>query len=597
MPAPFPAHLLLALLAVSPFAVQANDRWTTPAEAASFRTTPSFAETQAYLQRLVEAAPGTLRLETFGTTPEGRPMTVVIAAKDGDLTPERAHAAGKPVVLVQAGIHPGEIEGKDAGLMLLRDIAVTHRLPHLLDHAVLVYIPVYSVDGHEQSTPYNRINQNGPASMGFRGQSQYLNLNRDYVKADAPETRAWLGLWNAWHPDLLVDIHTTDGADYQYDLTWYAEDTHKLPPSIAAWQKAAFEGQVMPAYEKLGHLASPYLEFRDGRDLTKGIENFGSGPRFSTGYAAIRNRAGLLIETHMLKPYDVRVRASYDVVRSVLEAVNKDPAALLKASKDADAWAAALSTAPDASVAVTFKEDPTPKPFTLKGYAFTQASSDISGDLWVQYDPKIRKTYAIQSWNDLLPDVSAPLPAAWAIPPQWTDVIERLDAHHIAYTRTTAAATVNVTRDDLTQPKWADKPFEGHHMLRDVAIAPSREAIELPAGTAIVRADNADAVLALNLLDARAPDSLLRWGYFNATFEQKEYGEPRVLEALARKMMAENPALKTEFEAKLRSDPAFAANPRARLTFFYERSPWYAVQKVGAYPVVRLDATALSTIR
>jgi hypothetical protein len=460
-----------------------------------------------------------------------------------------------------------------------------------------VYIPVYSVDGHEQSTPYNRINQNGPASMGFRGQSQYLNLNRDYVKADAPETRAWLGLWNAWHPDLLVDIHTTDGADYQYDLTWYAEDTHKLPPSIAAWQKAAFEGQVMPAYEKLGHLASPYLEFRDGRDLTKGIENFGSGPRFSTGYAAIRNRAGLLIETHMLKPYDVRVRASYDVVRSVLEAVNKDPAALLKASKDADAWAAALSTAPDASVAVTFKEDPTPKPFTLKGYAFTQTRSDISGDLWVQYDPKIRKTYAIQSWNDLLPDVSAPLPAAWAIPPQWTDVIERLDAHHIAYTRTTAATTVNVTRDDLTQPKWADKPFEGHHMLRDVAVTTSRETVELPAGTVIVRADNADAVLALNLLDARAPDSLLRWGYFNATFEQKEYGEPRVLEALARKMMAENPALKTEFEAKLESDPAFAANPRARLTFFYERSPWYAVQKVGAYPVVRLDATALSTIR
>src|SRR3954468_3046794 len=340
MPATLPARLLLALIAVAPMAVCAKDTWITPAEASSFRTTPSYAQTQAFLQRLVAAAPDTLRLETFGTTPEGRPMTVVIAAKDGDLTPERARAAGNPIVLVQAGIHPGEMEGKDGGLMLLRDFAATHRLPHLLDHAVLVYIPVYSVDGHENSSAYNRINQNGPAEMGFRGQSQYLNLNRDYVKADAPETRAWLKLWDLWRPDLLVDIHTTDGADYPYDLTWYAEDAHKLPPSIAAWQAKVYDGEVMPAYEKLGHLASPYLEFRDGRDVTKGIENFGSGPRFSTGYAAIRNRAGLLIETHMLKSYEVRVRATYDVVRSVLGAVNADPAALLAASKQADTWAA-----------------------------------------------------------------------------------------------------------------------------------------------------------------------------------------------------------------------------------------------------------------
>jgi hypothetical protein len=576
--------------------IHAKDSWTTPAEASSFHTTPSYAETQAFLRRLAQAVPGSIRLETFGTTPEGRPMTVVIAAKDGDLTPERARAAGKPIVLLQAGIHPGEIEGKDAGLMLLRDFAATNRLPHLLDHAVLVYIPVYSVDGHENSGPYFRINQNGPEEMGFRGQSQYLNLNRDYVKADAPETRAWLKLWNTWKPDLLIDIHTTDGADYQYDLTWYAEDAHKLPPSIAAWQKTAYEGDAIPNYEKLGHLASPYLEFRDGRDITKGIENFGSGPRFSTGYAAIRNRAGLLIETHMLKSYEVRVRATYDVVRSVLDHVNANPAALLQASKDADSWAASLSARPAASLPVTFKEDPAPKPFTLKGYAFTQTKSDISGDIWVQYDPSKKKTYEIQSWNDLLPDVAAPIPAAWAIPAQWTAVIERLDAHGIPYTRTTAAVRVHVEGDELTQPKWADKPFEGHHMLKDVAIAATKQDIELPAGTIIVRADNPDAVLALNLLDARAPDSVLRWGYLNAIFEPKEYGEPRVVEAVARKMIAENPALKREFDEKLKSDPAFAASPRARLAFFFERSPWYTAQKVGAYPVLRLDAAALQAV-
>ena len=595
MPATFPARLLLALIAVAPMTIHAKDTWTTPAEAYAFHKTPSYAETQAFLRRLAMAAPDTIRLETFGTTPEGRPMTVVVAAKDGDLTPERARAAGKPIVLVQAGIHPGEIEGKDAGLMLLRDFAKMGRLPHLLDHAVLVYIPVYSVDGHENSGPYFRINQNGPDEMGFRGQAQYLNLNRDYVKADAPETRAWLALWNTWRPDLLVDIHTTDGADYQYDLTWYAEDAHKLPPSIAAWQAKAYADDVMPRYEAFGHLASPYLEFRDGRDITKGIANFGSGPRFSTGYAAIRNRAGLLIETHMLKPYEVRVRATYDVLRSVFATVDRDPGALLKASRDADAWAAAQSSKPDASLPVTFKEDPHPTPFALKGYAFTQTASDISGDTWVRYDPRVKKTYAIQSWNDLLPDVRAPLPAAWAIPPQWTAVIERLDAHGIPYTRTTAAARVTVVQDELSQPTWSEKPFEGHHMLKDVTITPTPTTLDLPAGTAIVRADQADAVLALNLLDARAPDSVLRWGYLDAIFEPKEYGEPRVIEALAREMLAKNPSLKAAFDARLRSDPAFAASPRARLSFFFERSPWYTAQKVGAYPILRLDAAALQT--
>ena len=593
---PSVALLAVALLAATPFAAQANDAWTTPAEAAGFRTTPSYADTLAYLNKVAAASHGQVSVQTFGTTPEGRPMTVVVAAKDGDMTPEKARAAGKPVVLLQAGIHPGEIEGKDAGLMLLRDFAVTGKLAHLLDHAVLVFIPVYSVDGHENSGPYFRINQNGPEKMGFRGQSQYLNLNRDYVKADAPETRAWLGLWNQWSPDLLIDIHTTDGADYQYDLTYYTEDAHKLPPSIAAWQKTTIEGEAIPAYEKMGHLASPYLEFKDGRDPAKGIENFGSGPRFSTGYAAIRNRAGLLIETHMLKPYAVRVHGTYDVVRAVLGGINKDPAALLDASKQADAWAAALSASSNASVAVTFKADPTPKPFTLEGYAFTQTNSDISGDTWIQYDPTKKKTYAIQSWLDLQPDARAPLPAAWAIPPQWTVVIDRLKAHHIPYTMLREAATVHATQDMLTEPKWAEKPFEGHRLLRSVTITPGPVDVALPAGTVIVRGDDADAVLAANLLDAHAPDALLTWGYLDAIFEPKEYGEPRVMEALARKMIAENPALKAEFDAKVAADPAFAANPRARLSFFFEKSPWYTAQKVGAYPVVRLDNAALQQL-
>jgi len=586
--------VLSALLGTAAMSAHAAD-WTTPAEAARFRATPGYADTLAYLGRLQRAAPGKLRLDTFGTTPEGRPMTVVIASGDGTFDPAAARAAHKPVVLLQAGIHPGEIEGKDAGLMLLRDFAVAGKLPHLLDHAVLVYIPVFSVDGHENSSPYHRINQNGPASQGFRGQSQYLNLNRDYVKADAPEMRAWLKLWQRWLPDFLVDVHTTDGADYQYDLTWYTEDPHKLDPAVDAWQRALMAAAI-PAYEKRGHLASIYLEFKDGADPTKGIVNFGSGPRFSTGYAALQNRPALLIETHMLKPYAARVKATYDLVELVLERIGAQPQALLDATAKADADTIARARDAQARVPLTFKPDPAPAPYTLKGYAFTRTHSDVSGADWIQYDPRRPQTWRIDNWNGLLPDVSVAPPAAYAVPAQWTAVIDRLDAHGIAYRRLDRAVKLRATGYQLDGPRWAGKPFEGHLMLRDFALREAPREVELPPGSVIVPLDQRAANVAIELLEPQAPDSLLRWGYLDAIFEPKEYGEPRVLEKLAREMLAKDPALEAEFERRLREDAAFAASPRARLEFFFERSPWYAAQHVGAYPVLRLDAAELQRV-
>ena len=594
-------HILLsALLGIAAVAAhatgsKAND-WTTPAEAAKFRTTPSYADTLAYLKRLEQAAPGVIHLQTFGTTPEGRPMTVVIASGDGTFDPVAARKAGKPVILVQAGIHPGEIEGKDAGLILLRDIAITHKYPHLLDHLVLVYIPVFSVDGHENSTPYNRINQNGPASMGFRGQSQYLNLNRDYIKADTPEMLAWLKLWQTWLPDFLIDVHTTDGADYQYDLTWYTEDPHKLDPAISTWQHDAIVNHAMPAYEKRGHLASIYLEFKDGRDPRKGIENFGSGPRFSTGYAALQNRPALLIETHMLKTYENRVQATVDLVELMLEQINRHPAALLAATAKADADVVARAHDVQAIVPLTFKPDPTPTPFELKGYAFTLTHSDISNSDWIQYNPNQPKTYAIENWNGLLPDLSITPPAAYAIPAQWTAIIDKLDAHSIRYQRLDHAATIHAEGYQLADPTWASQSFESHLMLRHFTLHTDSADVTLPAGSIIVPMDQREANVAINLLEPQAPDSLLHWGFLNAIFETKEYGEPRVLEKLARDMLAKDPALKAKFEKKLHDDPAFAADTEARLEFFFERSPWYAVQHVGDYPVLRLDAEQMAKV-
>jgi murein tripeptide amidase MpaA len=590
--------ILLGVIAMTTHAAGPQDNdWITPAETAHFRTTPTYEQTLAYLQRLQQAAPGKIKLETFGITPQGRPMTIVIASGDGTFTPDAARAAHKPIVLLQAGIHPGEIEGKDAGLMLLRDIAVKNKYPHLLDHIVLVYIPVFSVDGHEQSSPYNRINQNGPESMGFRGQSQYLNLNRDYIKADAPEMQAWLKLWQTWLPDFLIDVHTTDGADYQYDLTWYTEDPHKLDPAINAWQRKTIVDDAMPAYEKHGHLASIYLEFKDGRDPRKGIENFGSGPRFSTGYAALQNRPALLIETHMLKSYAVRVYAVYDLLHVLLDDINRNPAALLAATSNADADTIAREQDAKAQVPVTYKLDPASTLFELKGYAFTQTHSDVSNDTWIQYDPTKPQTYRIDNWNGLLPDLMITPPAAYVIPGEWKVIIDKLDEHGIAYRRIgQPMKQVDAEAYQLGDPKWADEPFEGHLMLRSITLQTKPTEVTLPAGSVIVPLNQRSANVAIELLEPQAPDSLLRWGYLNAVFEAKEYGEPRVLEKLARDMMAKDPKLKAEFEQKLHDDPVFAADSRARLEFFFERSPWYSVQGVGAYPVLRLNAAQLATL-
>ena len=572
----------------------AETDWQTAAEKSAFATTPNYADTLAYLERLTKAAPNKLHLERFGTTGEGRPMMVVVASGSGVFTPEAARAAHVPIVLVQAGIHSGEIEGKDAGLALLRDFAVTGKLPHLLDRAVLVFIPVYNIDGHENSSPYHRINQNGPAEMGFRGQAQYLNLNRDYAKADAPETRAWLKLWQHWRPDFLIDVHTTDGADYQYDLTWYLEDPHKLYPAVSQWQQQAM-AQVTPAYEARGHLASIYLEFRDGTDPTTGIVNFGSGARVSTGYAALQNRPALLIETHMLKSYAVRVQATYDLVSLLLEYAGAHGAELIKANEAADAATVARAKNPKAQVAITYKPDPVATDYTLKGFAYTVTHSDVSGGNWIQYDPKTPKTYTIPNANGLLPDISITPPVAYVVPAQWTDVIARLEAHGLRMERLSCSVKLRGTSYQIDDPVWAERPFEGHHVLQSFKASRVTRQDVLPPGSVVVPMDQPGANVAIELLEPEAPDSLLRWGYLDATFEPKEYGEPRVVEKLARDMLQHSPKLAAEFADKLKSDPAFAASPRARLEFFFERSPWYAAQDVGRYPVLGVDRKALES--
>jgi hypothetical protein len=572
--------------------------WTTPAEATQFKTTPSYAQTRDYLQRLAEAAPDHIKLSRFGVSPEGRDLMLVIATSGGEFSPEAARKSGKQILLVQAGIHAGEIEGKDAGLMLLRDLSIGNKFAHLLDHTILLYEPIFNVDGHENSSPYNRINQDGPEEMGFRATAQNLNLNRDYMKADAPEMRDWLTLFNTWLPDMFVDVHTTNGADYQHDLTWYTENWGDLDPAVKAWQDTALKDSVFPSVEKHGHLLAPYLDLKDHRDIAKGIANFGSGTRFSTGYVALQNRAALLVETHMLKSYATRVQVTYDLIAQILDYMNTHPGTLRAAVTKADRNVVARAAQADATLPIAFATGDKSVPFMLKGVEYTQTHSDVSGDVWTQYEPSKPKTFQIPFWRDLVATRSVTLPSAYLIPAGWPQIAEKLREHGLRVERLPHALTLNAQRYRLADPLWANAPFESRLMLRNFSEKVENAAnLRFAPGAVLVPLDQRGANVAVHLLEPDAPDSLLHWGFLNAIFEQKESGDARVLEKLARDMLAGDPALKAEFEARLKNDTAFAKNPEARLDFFYRRSPWYTEQNVGVYPIVKLNAAALAAAR
>lgn len=565
---------------------QVPPEWLTHAEQTDYRETPRYSDTIAYAKRLDQASP-LIKFETFGKSGEGRDLPLLIAAEGDTLTPEAAKRAGKAVVLIQACIHAGEPDGKDAGLALLRDIAITKTRPGLLKNVVVLFIPIYNTDGHERVSPYNRINQNGPAEMGWRTTTTYQNLNRDYMKADTPETRAWLSLWSKWRPDLFIDCHVTNGADYRYNITYQHEHHEGVPPSVLAWEKNVIDARVAPATEAAGNIVSWYLEFIDNRDLTKGIRDFNGSPRFSTGYIPLRNRPGILIETHMLKPYRPRVIGTYDFLRSTLEEVNKDPESLLKAGKVADAEALAIGSSydPKRRFPLDFELTDKATPYPLKAVELKVETSEISGAPYVTFGDK-PLDITVPMYNELRVKAAVAPPLYYIVPAQWRDVIEVLKVHGLKLSITNAPAKIEVESYRFHDVKWPAGPFEGRQMP-SFRVETVREMRTFPAGSVVVPLAQELSRVAINLLEPEAPDSLVRWGFFNATFEQKEYGEAYVLEKLAREMLASDPQLKKEFETKLASDPKFASSPGARLQFFYRRSPYWDPQ-MNLYPVGRI---------
>src|SRR6266850_355528 len=558
----------MALLAAGPIQSQpkktapAGD-WHTPAEISDYATTPRDAETIAYARRLQAAAPGQVRLETFGRSGEGRDLFILVVSKDGVFDPAA-----------------------------------------LIDRAVLVVIPIYNVDGHERFGPHNRINQNGPRETGWRTQARNLNLNRDYMKADAPETRAFLRLWARWLPDLFVDTHVTDGADFQYDTTYSVDTGPDVFPALAAWKRDVLAPYLEKVVGEAGHVISPYINLKSDTDPSEGITTAQDQPRFSTGYINLQNRPAVLLETHMLKDYRTRVLGSYEFLRALIQIANRDAGTIVEMNRAADAAtiAAGRTYDPAARVPLRLQPDGTTEPFTFRGFKSRTTSSDVSGAARIEYTREPVEMTVPREIGLKVTVETAP-PRAYFVPAQWTGVIDVLRAHGLRLQTTERAWEGEVETYRCDGAVWNEKPFEGHQVLFSPGEGGARPGatpgecilvharLPFPAGSVIVPLDQRAGRVAVHLLEPQAPDSLLAWGFFNAIFERKEYAEPYVMETVARDMLAKDPKLKEEFEKRVAEDKGFASSPEARLDFFYRRSPWWD-PRLGLYPVGRLASVA-----
>jgi len=563
--------------------------WLTHAEKTAYRETPSYADTIAYAKKLAAGSPA-IEYQSFGLSGQGRDLPLLIASETSTFNPQQAKTEEKAIVLIQACIHAGEPDGKDAGFALLRDIAITKTLAGLLENVVLLFIPIYNTDGHERSSPYNRINQNGPVEMGWRTTSTYQNLNRDYMKADTPETRSWLKLWNTWQPDLFIDCHVTDGADYRCNITYHHERHTGVDFEVVDWERSVFGGKVAPQTAASGNVISWYLEFIDNRDLTLGTRDFNGSPRFSTGYVPIRNRPGILIETHMIKDYRSRVVGTYDFLKFALIESNKEPKQLRSVGQSADerTTAAGNSYDPSRKYPIDFELTDETTPFQLKAFQYKTDESEISGDRRVVYGTE-PLDLTVPMYETLRIKTSIAVPLFYIVPVQWSDVIEVLRAHGLELETLAKDAEVNVESYRFTEVTWPGGPFEGRQMPR-FNLEAVKESRLFHSGSVLISLAQPLAKVAINLLEPEAPDSFVRWGFFNAVFEEKEYGEHYVLEALAREMLAKDPKLKQQFEDRLAKDSSFAASPSERLRFFHKLSPYWDPQ-MNLYPVGRIIST------
>ncbi len=574
-----------------PIPPTANAALRTTAERSGYLRTGRYAEVAQLCTAYAKAWPKQVRCFGFGTSPEGRTLWALAASADGTLTAEANTAKARPVVVWQGGIHAGEIDGKDAGFAALNTLlqeAASGSREARLRRATVVFVPIFNVDGHERFGAWHRPNQRGPEEMGWRTTAQNLNLNRDYLKADTPEMRAMLALLRDWDPVIYADLHVTDGADFRHDISVQVEPALGNEPGLQSLGLKLRQGVLWDLVAK-GSLPLPYYpSLVKDDDPASGFTMDVAPPRFSHGYWGAHGRFGVLVETHSWKDYATRVRSTYHTVLSLTAQAAKEGRFWLSAFRAAEQRDSALGGKP---VVLAWKTGEHTTTVDFLGYAYTRTPSPVSGALATRYDTTTPAIWRVPLRDTVEPALTVTAPrGGYLVPAAWADRVKtRLDLHGVRYQMLLRAGTAQPGHQfHATEAKTASSSFESRVTLalegawQDAKLTPR-------AGDLFVPIAQPHARVAMALLEPVAPDSLARWGEFNAAFERKEYMEAYVAEQVAQEMLAKDPALAAEFAKKLDTEPAFAASAEARLDFFYWRHPAHD-ERYRVYPVARLEA-------
>ena len=571
-----------------------TDTLLTLAEKTAFRQTGRTHEVETLCAELARAWPQAVRSFDYGRSAEGRPMRAIIVSRVGVLSAEELKQRGVPVLMVQAGIHPGESDGKDAGFIALRELLGGDAAARsdILERIAILFVPAFNTDGHERVGRWNRPNQNGPQDTGWRTTAQNINLNRDYMKADTPEMQAMLRLISEWDPLVCADLHVTDGADFEPDVSIQVEPINQGAQSLRASGRELRDA-LIARLAQAGSLPLPfYPDLVEPDNPESGFVLTVYSPRFSTGYFPQRNRFTVLVETHSWKPYEQRVRVTRNSIQGLAQLLVEHGARWLKEAKAADAragdmtggamdldfassWREPLATpASNARPTATADEDTARAEMVdFRGYAYTRIHSDILGALVTRYDPSKPQIWRVPYRNKVEPSITAQVPkGGYVVTAGHADLVaEKLSFHGVEYRRvTTRHEGVELEAFRATSTRFSSAPFEGR-MRVTLAGAWRKERVSIPATSLYVPIAQPLARLVMALLEPQAPDSFASWGFFNAWFEQKEHLEAYIGEPIAREMLANDAQLAAEFRRRLAEDAEFAASPGARLEFFHRR--------------------------
>jgi len=601
----------------------------TTGEKTQWQQTARYDEAIRIMRRLAALSPQ-VKVIQFGSTSQGRAMYAMIVSSDKMFTPAAAANTNKAVILIQSGIHSGEIEGKDTALMLVRDMVITKTRANWLKNAIFLVIPVFNIDGHENRSPFNRANQNGPDITGTRAQAQELNLNRDYIKAATPEMHGFLALYHSWMPDFMFDNHVTDGADYQYDVTWDMARHGDIGEPTRSWVNERFIPELNKRMEASGHLVSPYGALRGGGNGEAGQFRLGGGagqaagttqngaagggrrasggqpgsagatasgkreffpeifsPRYSHLYTAALNRPCLLVETHSLKSPRTRAWANYDIMVHSIDIVTEDPQALRSAIRNADAKYAAQAGDRNAPpIYLAGKNSAGGNPLQYHSLKTATFPSEITGTPVVRYTAE-KDDFETITHDGVDTTAEAQEPLGFLIPLQWREIADELKLHGVEMEVIPKDLNQEFETWRFTDVKYVSSGEAGQ--LMDYTLNPVKEKIDVPAGSWWVPMHQSRARLIMALLHPAAPDALIRLGFAASVFQSmgRIGANPYLSVPIATKLAEEHPEMLQEFEAKIKSDPAFAADPQARINWWTSQSN-YQPSAVNRYPVLQV---------